>query len=38
VVNGTHLFVTAGIGSAEPPVRLWCQPDVLVVDVLPGED
>jgi predicted MPP superfamily phosphohydrolase len=35
VINGTHLFVTAGIGSAEPPMRLWCQPDVLLVDVLP---
>lgn len=35
VMHDTHLFVTAGIGSAEPPVRLWCQPDVLIVDVLP---
>jgi predicted MPP superfamily phosphohydrolase len=33
IVNGTHLFVTAGIGSAEPPIRLWCHPDVLIVDV-----
>lgn len=33
VVNGTHLFVTAGVGSAEPPVRLWCHPDVFIVDV-----
>ncbi len=33
VMNGTHLFVTAGVGSAEPPVRLWCQPDVFIVDV-----
>jgi predicted MPP superfamily phosphohydrolase len=33
IVNGTHLFVTAGVGSAEPPLRLWCQPDVLIVDV-----
>lgn len=33
VVHGTHLFVTAGVGSAEPPVRLWCQPDVFIVDV-----
>ena len=33
VVNDTHLFVSAGVGSAEPPVRLYCQPDVFVVDV-----
>ena len=33
VVNGTHLFVTAGVGSAEPPLRLWCQPDVFIVDI-----
>lgn len=36
VVRGTHLFVTAGVGSAEPPVRLWCQPDVFLVDVRGG--
>lgn len=35
VFDQTHLFVTSGVGSAEPPVRLWCQPDVLVVDFLP---
>ena len=34
VVNHTHLFVTAGVGSAEPPLRLWCQPDVFIVDVV----
>jgi predicted MPP superfamily phosphohydrolase len=33
VVNSTHLFVTAGVGSAEPPLRLWCQPDIFIVDV-----
>lgn len=33
VVHGTHLFVTAGVGSAEPPVRLWCQPDVFIIDL-----
>ncbi len=31
----THLFVSAGVGSAEPPLRIWCQPDVLVVDFVP---
>lgn len=33
VVNGTHLFVTAGIGSAVPPRRIYCQPDFFIVDV-----
>lgn len=33
VFGGTHLFVTAGVGSAEPPMRIWCQPDVFIVDV-----
>ena len=35
VFDRTHLFVTAGVGSAEPPVRIWCPPDVLLVDFLP---
>jgi len=34
VLHGTHLFVTAGAGSAEPPLRLWCQPDVFIVDIV----
>ena len=34
----THLFVTSGVGSAEPPVRIWCPPDALIVDFLPDED
>lgn len=38
VFGRTHLFVTSGVGSAEPPVRIWCPPDVLVVDFLPGGD
>ena len=33
VVDGTHLFVTAGIGSAAPPRRIYCQPDIFIVDV-----
>jgi uncharacterized protein len=31
--GGTHLFVTAGVGSAQPPVRIYCPPDVLIVDI-----
>jgi predicted MPP superfamily phosphohydrolase len=33
VVNGTHLFVTAGVGAAIPPFRVYCQPDILIVDI-----
>jgi hypothetical protein len=33
IVNGTHLFVTAGVGAAVPPFRVYCQPDVFVVDI-----
>jgi predicted MPP superfamily phosphohydrolase len=33
VVNGTHLFVSAGVGSVSPPLRLYCQPDVLLVNI-----
>lgn len=33
VVNGTHLFVTGGVGAANPPLRIYCRPDVFVVDV-----
>jgi predicted MPP superfamily phosphohydrolase len=38
VVNGTHLFVTAGVGSAVPPKRIYCQPDIFVVDVRSGRN
>ena len=34
-VNGTHLFVASGIGTAYPPVRIYCQPDIFIVDILP---
>ncbi len=34
IMHDTHLFVTAGIGSAEPPLRLWCQPDIFIVDIV----
>jgi hypothetical protein len=28
----THLFVSAGVGSATPLLRIYCQPDVFVVN------
>lgn len=36
VVNGTHLFVSSGIGACSPPFRLYCRPDIFVVDILGG--
>jgi predicted MPP superfamily phosphohydrolase len=34
VVNGTHLFVSSGIGTGYPPLRIFCPPDLFVVDIL----
>ena len=34
LVDGTHLFVTAGIGAVGVPFRLYCQPDLFIVDLL----
>ncbi len=28
----THLFVSAGVGSATPLLRIYCQPDIFVVN------
>lgn len=36
VLDGTHLFVSAGLGAANPPFRMYCQPDLFVVDVKGG--
>ena len=36
--NQTHLFVSAGIGADQPPLRLYCPPDILVVDLQGGAD
>jgi len=35
-VKNTHLFVTAGIGTAVPPVRIYCQPEIQIIDFIPG--
>jgi uncharacterized protein len=32
VVDDTHLFVSAGIGADAPALRLWCPPEIVVVD------
>jgi len=34
IVNGTHLFVASGIGTVYPPIRIYCQPDMFVVDIV----
>lgn len=36
VVRGTHLFVSAGVGITRIPFRIYCRPDVFIVDILPG--
>lgn len=33
-VNDTHLFVSAGTGASHPPLRLYCPPDIIIVDLL----
>ena len=37
VVNGTHLFVSAGVGADAPALRLWCPPELIVVDLVGRE-
>jgi hypothetical protein len=32
MVGKTHLFVSAGAGASNPALRLYCPPDVIVVD------
>lgn len=34
VVDGTHLFVSAGVGVMSPPLRIYCQPDIIVVKLI----
>ena len=34
IINGSHLFVASGIGASLPPVRIYCQPDIFIVDVV----
>jgi predicted MPP superfamily phosphohydrolase len=36
LIRGTHLFVAAGVGVASPAIRLYCQPDIFVVDINPS--
>lgn len=38
VVHGTHLFITSGIGATVLPVRLFCQPDIFLVDIMGDRD
>ena len=35
VINSTHLFLPAGVGAANPPLRIYCQPDIFTVDIIP---
>jgi predicted MPP superfamily phosphohydrolase len=38
VVGETHLFVTSGVGASMPAVRIYCQPDIFVVDITGKEN
>lgn len=38
VVRGTHLFVASGVGTSMPPLRIYCQPDIFIVDIEGGRD
>ena len=35
VIEKTHLLISAGVGVARPTFRLYCPPDILVIDVKP---
>ena len=37
IVGDTHLFVTAGVGAVTPPFRIYCRPDIFVVDLKGAE-
>lgn len=32
-VDGADLFISAGVGADDPPLRLYCQPEIFVVDL-----
>ncbi|HEY0465442.1 MAG TPA: metallophosphoesterase [Polyangiaceae bacterium] len=32
-VAGAELFVSAGVGAGMPPLRIYCQPEILIVDI-----
>jgi len=33
IVEGTNLFVSAGVGAMSPPYSIYCQPDILIVNI-----
>ncbi len=35
IVHRTHLFVAGGVGAVHLPFRIYCQPDIFIVDILP---
>ena len=34
LVGQTHLFVTAGVGTGSPTFRMYCPPDIFVIDLV----
>jgi predicted MPP superfamily phosphohydrolase len=35
LVGDTHLYVSQGVGADSPPLRLWCRPELVVLDLAP---
>ena len=36
LVEGTRLFVSPGIGADQPPLRLFCPPELYEIELVPG--
>ncbi len=36
VIDATHLVVSTGIGADAPPLRLFCPPELVVAELVPG--
>lgn len=35
-IRNSEMFIAAGIGATNPPFRIYCRPDIFVVDIAPG--
>ncbi len=33
IVRDTHLFVASGVGASGPAFRIYCQPDIFIIDI-----
>jgi predicted MPP superfamily phosphohydrolase len=37
ILDKTHLFITSGVGADSPPLRIYCPPDIFIIDIQPGK-